>query len=133
MAGDSQGTAEDTLSMSTAQFEVVAGGEPVPLDGPWDVGDQVRWSAVVRNIGSSDGTVALEVGDGQDVHASESIELGPGEASELSLSHTLTRSGDEVWAWSLVSNDGSLMTPGGNSTLLIQASPTISTAIDAVR
>ncbi len=133
VAGDSQGTAEDTLAMSTAQFEVVAGGEPVPLDGPWDVGDQVRWSAVVRNIGSSDGTVALEVGDGQDVHASESIELGPGEASELSLSHTLTRSGDVVWAWSLVSNDGSLMTPGGNSTLLIQASPTLSAAIDAVR
>lgn len=132
MAASSQSTASDSLDISTAQFEVVAGGQPVPLDGPWDVGDVVRWSAVVRNVGSSEGTVALEVADGDDRFTSSSIQLGPGEASEVSVSHTLSRSGDVVWAWSLISNDGLLLTQAGNATLLIQAPPTLSASIDAV-
>lgn len=132
VAASSQSTASDSLDISTAQFEVVAGGQPVPLDGPWDVGDVVRWSAVVRNVGSSDGTVALEVADGDDRFTSSSIQLGPGEASEVSVSHALSRSGDVVWAWSLISNDGLLLTQAGNATLLIQAPPTLSASIDAV-
>lgn len=132
MAASSQSTVSDSLDISTAQFEVVAGGQPVPLDGPWDVGDVVRWSAVVRNVGSSEGTVALEVADGDDRFTSSSIQLGPGEASEVSVSHTLSRSGDVAWAWSLISNDGLLLTQAGNATLLIQAPPTLSASIDAV-
>lgn len=122
----------DALDLSTAHFEVVAGGQPVPLDGPWDVGDEVRWSAVVRNVGSRDGTVALEVVDGDERHASEDVTLGPGEATELSLAHALARSGDVVWSWALVSDDGTLATQGGTSTLLVRAPPTLSASVDHV-
>ena len=125
-------SAVDALDLSTAHFEVVAGGQPVPLDGPWDVGDEVRWSAVVRNVGSRDGTVALEVVDGGERHASEEVTLGPGEAAELSLAHALTRSGDVVWSWALVSDDGTLATQGGTSTLLVRAPPTLSASVDHV-
>jgi uncharacterized CHY-type Zn-finger protein len=125
-------TAVDALDLSTARFEVVAGGQPVPLDGPWDVGDEVRWSAVVRNIGSRDGSVALEVADGDERHASDEITLGPGEATELSLAHALVRSGDVVWSWALVSDNGTLATQGGTSTLLVRGSPTLSAAVDHV-
>ena len=125
-------TAVDALDLSTARFEVVAGGQPVPLDGPWDVGDEVRWSAVVRNVGSRDGSVALEVADGDERHASEEITLGPGEATELSLAHALVRSGDVVWSWALVSDNGTLATQGGTSTLLVRGSPTLSATVDHV-
>lgn len=125
-------SAVDALDLSTAQFEVVAGGQPVPLDGPWDVGDEVRWSAVVRNVGSREGTVALEVVDGDERHASEQITLAPGEATELSLAHALTRSGDIVWSWALVSDDGTLATQGGTSTLLVRDPPTLSASVDHV-
>ena len=86
----SQAIVVDALDLSTAVFEVVAGGQPVPLDGPWDVGDEVRWSAVVRNIGTREGTVALEVADGNDRHASDPVTLATGEAAELSVAHPLT-------------------------------------------
>ena len=128
----SEVTAVDALDLSTAHFEVVAGGQPVPLDGPWDVGDEVRWSAVVRNVGSRAGSVALEVVDGDARHASEEITLGPGEATELSLAHALVRSGNVVWSWALVSDDGTLATQGGTSTLLVRGAPTLSASVDHV-
>ena len=129
----SQAVVVDALEFSTAVFEVVAGGQPVPLDGPWDVGDSVRWSAVVRNIGTRDGTVALEVAQGNDQHASEPVTLSPGEAAELSLAHPLVRAGDVAWTWTLVSDDGTLTGGSGTSNLLILGAPTLTSTIEQVK
>ena len=128
----SQVTVTDSLELSIAVFEVVAGGQPVPLDGPWDVGDDVRWSAVVRNIGTREGSVALQVGDGTDAYDSTSALLQPGEASELSLEHALVRAGDVAWSWSLISEDGVLVNGGGTANLLILSAPALSSSIDRV-
>ena len=128
----SQTTVTDTLDLSTAVFEIVAGGQPVPLGGPWDVGDDVKWSAVVRNIGSREGSVALQVAEGNDDHASEPVILQPGEASELSLVYPLERSGDVAWSWTLVSDDGVLIGGSGTSNLLILPAPSLSSTIEQV-
>ena len=128
----SQAIVVDVLDLPTAVFEVVAGGQPVPLDGPWDVGDEVRWSAVVRNIGTRGGTVALEVADGNDRHASDPVTLATGEAAELSVAHPLTRAGDVAWSWALMSDDGVLTASGGTANLLIMGPPTLTSTIEQV-
>ena len=122
----------DSLELSTAVFELVAGGQPVPLDGPWDVGDSVRWSAVVRNIGTRAGTVALDVADGNDRHVSDAVTLSSGEAAELRLVHPLTRAGDVAWSWTLISDDGVLASGGGTSNLLILEAPRLTSTIERV-
>jgi len=115
----------DALSMPSAVFELVAGGAPLALNGPWDVGDDVTWSAIVRNVGDREGHVSLRLTDGAVEHASEPALLRPGEAAELRLTFPLEDQGIAPWTWAIDSEDGSVVDARGMTPLDVHDAPSL--------
>ena len=132
LAEGSDLNASDTLSLPTARFELVAGAEPLPLGGPWDVGDMAEWSAVARNVGEQEGHVRLVLSSAEGSHETEALMLEPGEARELRVVHELLSPGNTVWTWSLASTDGSILTPSGEAVVEVHEAASLHVNIEAL-
>jgi uncharacterized CHY-type Zn-finger protein len=128
----SQQSVSDTLSMPSARFELVAGGAPLALNGPWDVGDDVTWSAVVRNVGDREGEVSLRLSSDNLNHSSAPTRLAPGGAAELRVSFPLEREGYALWAWSIDSPDGTVLSEGGSTPVDVHAAPSLHLEVGAL-
>ncbi|MDA0877556.1 MAG: hypothetical protein O3B05_01645 [archaeon] len=125
LAAGSPTNVSDALSMPSAVFELVAGGAPLALNGPWDVGDDVTWSAIVRNIGDREGHASLVLTSGAFQHETEPVLLGPGEAAELRLTFPLEDAGIGLWSWAVESEDGSVVDGRGMTPLDVHDAPSL--------
>lgn len=92
----------------SAQFETAGSSTPGVLDGPWHVGDDARFSILVRNYGDLLGQVALECTTPQSVYTSAMLVLDINAAGEVSVVVPMLVEGDVAVEWRLVSPDSSI-------------------------
>ena len=94
------------LNVSSASFVIAGAPSPSLEGGPWHQGDVLSANLLIRNTGSLDGRLRLEVVDATEVSFGDWLELSSGSAGEVRVSHAFSQTGDRSIEWRLVSDNG---------------------------
>jgi hypothetical protein len=96
------------IDIDAASF--LAAGSPTPflLDGPWHLGDDLRFSLLLRNEGDGLGHARLQISVEGEVFSGEIVELDSGEAGELSALISANAIGEVNYSWQVISDDGAV-------------------------
>ncbi len=108
MRTHSNQVATHLIDIEAASF--LAAGSPTPflLDGPWHLGDDLRFSLLLRNEGDGSGHAWLQISVAGEVFNGTIVQLDSGEAGELSALISASVIGDVNYSWQVVSNDGAV-------------------------
>jgi len=129
MRTHSEQIATHLLDIEAASFLAAGASTPFLLDGPWHLGDDLRFSLLLRNEGDGTGHARLQITVGGEVLSGEVIELDSGEAGELSALIPATILGIVDYSWQVISADGAVEN-GLSGLISIPISPTQDVSIN---
>ncbi|MGY8670670.1 MAG: hypothetical protein ACKVJ7_06440 [Candidatus Poseidoniales archaeon] len=119
------------LDIEAASFLAAGSSTPFLLDGPWHLGDELRFSLLLRNEGDGLGHARLQISVDGETFNGDVVELDSGEAGEISAFVSANLIGDVNYSWQVTSTDGAV--EGGLSGLIsIPISPTQDVSIKIV-
>lgn len=96
------------FEVESALFEYAGTFSPSTTDGPWHVGDDAKFSLLVRNTGSKQGNVALRIESSSVTYQGDLVTLEPDQAGEVTITVPLLTSGTQQLNWSLYTTDGDI-------------------------
>ena len=96
------------IDIEAASF--LAAGSPAPflLEGPWHLGDDLKFSLLLRNEGDGTGHAWLQIAVDGEIFNGTIVELDSGEAGELSAIISASVIGDVNYSWQVMSDDGAV-------------------------
>ena len=131
MRTHSEQIATHLLDIEAASFLAAGSSTPFLLDGPWHLGDELRFSLLLRNEGDGSGHARLQITVDGEVFNGEIVQLNSGEAGELSALISANAIGDVNYSWQVISDDGAVEN-GLSGSILIPISPTQDVSIKIV-
>lgn len=105
-AASSSWPASVRLNVSSASFVIAGAPSPSLEGGPWHQGDVITANLLIRNTGSLEGRLRLELVDIAEVSVGDWVTLPSGSAGEVRVTHAFSTAGDRSLGWRLVSDDG---------------------------
>ncbi len=119
------------IDIDAASFLAAGSSTPFLLEGPWHLGDDLRFSLLLRNEGDGLGHARMQISVGGEVFNGEIVELDSGEAGELSALISANAIGEVNYSWQVISDDGAVES-GLSGSISIPISPTQDVAIKII-
>ena len=121
------------IDIDAASFLAAGSPSPFLLEGPWHLGDDLKFSLLLRNEGDGTGHAWLQITVEGEVFNGTIVELDSGEAGELSAIISASVIGDVNYSWQVMSNDGAVESGlSGLISIPISATQDVSIKIDDI-
>ena len=122
-----------TINISSALFVIAGAPSPSLEGGPWHQGDVLSANLLIRNTGSLDGRLRLEVMDGSVTSAGDWVILPSGSAGEVRVNHAFSTVGDRMLEWRLISDNGGFTgTSNGSLPVSVLSPQSVSLSLDPI-